>query len=482
MSVLGDKLRDMIVGKEFRRMTARVQHFESVFDALTNSLGTNLPAYRGNTYTTDVAMSAALARAYAGNSPWGVQLVRTCIDIRAAFTGGAGVEAVLSEEAEGSGEKELAFAREFLNYNKMDDDSVIMDWATDGCIDGRALLILDVKDDNGKKVRARFVPWGELGYTVTADENDYTVYTKVEYTTKKEGGRPVEVAEEKFVYVKFGGRRCNTNTSPPLIGTVLPQMEAYDKALRDMREINNLYATPTPTISLKDGSTVRDVYNSLTGSGENAINWKIGKLLVIGDGTFSMVSADNAGAESIEKEIVLNLKTISAVTGIPVHFLGFSDLMSNRATADGLTEMIYASTSKERNAWLSFYTQAMRKAMVLYNKTASTKLNPNNIKAQLPQNTETKLKALVDLWLPIYEARGITRKTFIDQIPGINSEKESEAVKKEMDDGAYDGVPLKEGNSLRGRNKPGTTSHDPDNVAEKGRLERRTSGQGRNAN
>ncbi|MDP4879928.1 MAG: hypothetical protein NWR36_08580, partial [Opitutales bacterium] len=67
-------------------------------------------------------------------------------------------------------------------------------------------------------------------------------------------------------------------------------------------------------------------------------------------------TAPAAGGTSLTTEINTIAKIISGATGIPIHYLGFTDLMSNRATAEDLAELVNVTTSHEREAWKSGIT------------------------------------------------------------------------------------------------------------------------------
>ncbi|GAH41096.1 unnamed protein product, partial [marine sediment metagenome] len=114
-------------------------------------------------------------------------------------------------------------------------------------------------------------------------------------------------------------------------------------------------------------------------------NFKLKKVLA-GTAKMSFIKLDAGGIDSIEKEIVSLVKLISGNTGIPVHFLGFVDLMSNRATAEDLINMINAATTKERQTWIGAYEEVIKKAMDMWNNAAEPgmskekQLDPDKIK------------------------------------------------------------------------------------------------------
>lgn len=465
---------------EVKSLRAAVQNFE--FDPASGTYNSDLPAFRGNTYAGDLAMINAVNSAYNGESAWGVNLVKSIVEIRAAMVGGAaGVEVGVAMNYKQDAQKEMEFCQQFMRDSGINQDTQ-MEWAIEGGIDGRCMFELyNTLEEKKVKIKARFFPFfGGLNaprYTVKTDPMDYTNILGADVSSPN-GGTPRTIAPARMVYRKFGGRKSCINQSSPLVGHVLPQVEAIDKGLRDWREINSLYANPTPVVIVDNAADAEPQYTMMT----QTLKWRIGKLLVIGGGDYKLVGPENGGVESIEKEITVALKIISGTTGIPPHFLGFPDLMSNRATADGLLEMMFAATARERTAWLEAYTELFRKAIMLYNRYSGDSLNPDAVHAILPENTQTRLRQLVDVWLPLFESKAVTRKTFLKRVPDVDAEKEDTDVKAALKAGEYDGVePGSTTNGQLGRNKPGAKNHDPDDTAQKTRLEKRTGGAGRNA-
>lgn len=464
--------------KEIERLKLAVQHLE--FNPATGLFENDNATYRGNTYPGDTAMIAAVNKAYNGCSDWGVNICKAVVEIRASMIGGAGIEVGVREGFTGDASKEIEFCKDLMMFNGLNADSQTS-YAVEGGIEGRALFVMNSVIDGGKKkIRVRFVPYTSNGgastYTIQTNPNDYTAITAVKITPQS-GQAPYLLSPQYFAYRKFGGRASRVNQSSPLVGHVLPQIEAIDHALRDWREINNLYSKPTPVLELVNSSDAEPQYRLIT----QTLNWKIGQLLVVGGGVYKMVGPGMEGVQSILDEITVNLKITSGTTGIPPHFLGFPDLMANRATADSLTEVMFAATNKERSAWIQLYTEILRKSILLNNAIVGSAMDPSAIVALLPENAQTRLRQIVDIWLPVFSAKGITRKSFLDRIPGIDSEKEDEKVLKDIKAGAFDGIkPTDPGNGQLGTNKGGS-SHSPGDTASLTRLEKRTTGAGRNA-
>ncbi|MFX0135922.1 MAG: hypothetical protein ACFFDN_19930, partial [Candidatus Hodarchaeota archaeon] len=115
-----------------------IQPLKAKFQALIDdilSVQTTTDNYVGNEYTTYSQYLTAVDQKYNGVAKWGVLQTSNIIDILSAFTIGRGIDVV--EEIEGS-ERELAFAREFLKYNKLQRE-MAQEFAKEANIEGRFL-------------------------------------------------------------------------------------------------------------------------------------------------------------------------------------------------------------------------------------------------------------------------------------------------------------------------------------------------------
>lgn len=394
-------------------------------------------AYVGNSYREYMKTIAEIAKKYDAEAEWGVLQTGNIVDVRAAFIIGQGVTVLPSDEvAAGAASlkgaarrkalrdtEEMKFIRDFFAYNNLDRE-MAQEFAKEAEIEGCFLGHL-FWDEKNQQVSIQFRSRVDKNYTVHHVANDYSWYDQV---TWKDGSAEVTLEEPNFVYARFGGRIHLPNKPIPKIGKCLSQIEAMDKALRDWREINHLYATPIPTIECANAQDAKAM-DAATAN----INWKLRKRVVIA-GHFVYVTPDLTGSnEALEKEITANAKMVSGTTGVPVHFLGLPDLMSNRATADNLMELVSASTSKERQIWTGAYSEIIEKAMAIYNANSKmTPLQADRYKVIIPFVTEAAWARIIDLYLPSYIQGAISLETFLAQIPGVDVDAELER-KEERD-------------------------------------------------
>lgn len=408
-------------------------------------------SYKGNAYPSYEAAVRAIDLKYNGKADWGVLQTGNIIDLRAAFIIGEGPKIVKKGEGD-EAKAEIEWAERFFEYNDIDKE-VAQEFAKEAEIEGKLaikLIVEDIKDakegELKEMVSARYVSWTETNYKITTDPQDYMRYEKL--TWLPEGKDKPEVLEEKdFVYKKFGGRMNLPNLAAPKIMKCLTQIESLDKALRDWREINRIFAGPILGVECIDRDAVRSAQEALSDK-----NWKIKKVF-IATAKLYYAQFDIKGVQSLENEIITLSKMISGTTGIPVHFLGLPDLMSNRSTAENLMELIHASTTHARQTWIGAYEEMIAKGMAMWNlKTKKTLLDHRKIGVEIPMITKEHWDHLVNFYLDAAIAGKISDEALLEQVPGLDIDKEKkrkeEKEASELEDVKAENADLKTGRVL----------------------------------
>jgi hypothetical protein len=397
--------------------------------------------YRGNEYNSYPSAVMEIVKKYNATAEWGVVQTGNIIDIRAAFIIGQGINIVDRTTGEDSADREIEWTNQFLEYNGLDEVTAIQ-FATEAEIEGKFLgrMALDTVDkmidENERMASVRYISWAKRKYKVKTDGEDYTKYESVTYRGKASGDyrwKKATLTPPNFVYIKFGGRIDEPNRTQPKIMKCLTQIDFLDKALRDLREINRMFAAPTPYFK---ASTEKEAHGIMEAIRSNP-NFKI-KKAISATAEFSFVAPDMAGVDNLINEIVTLIKIISGTTGVPIHFLGLLDLLKNRATGENTRELMIAGTTKERSAWQGGFYEMIKKGMYQYNKgVQKTALDPRKIGVELPVYTEEQWLHLEKVLIPASQF-GIISKEFVrDQIPGIDSKLE-EKRKAEADNTALD--------------------------------------------
>jgi hypothetical protein len=319
---------------------------------------------------------------------------------------------------------EWAFCKSFLEYNDLDKE-IAQEFAKEAEIEGKILLKL-FWNATDQQIAVRFISWADKQYEVITDPQDYLWYKQVKWTPP--GANRIETLNEpEFVYKKFGGRISEPNSACPKVMKCLTQIENLDKALRDLREINNLFAGPVPDIEC---ATAEEA----TAANDELKNINFGKIRKIfaHTGAFNYKQPTMQGVDSLIAEIEMLAKMISGTTGVPVHYLGLLDLLRNRATGENLYELLYGATSKEREIWKGVYKELITKAMIIYNTNAEStrqmskekQLEPNKVNINIPTISQEQWDRLEKVLLPAALGGKITDEYFLSQIPGMNIEEE----------------------------------------------------------
>jgi hypothetical protein len=376
--------------------------------------------YAGNEYRDYKTTIAEIAKKYDGSAEWGVLQTGNIIDVRAAFIVGQGVAPIPLEKKDVDSD-EIKFARDFFAFNKLN-RNMALEMAKEAEVEGCFLGQLNYVPKE-KQVSIRFKSRIDTPYSIKTAAGDYLDYTSAEFDASGTSASTTLQAAA-FVYARFGGRLSKLNEPMPKVGKCLSQIEALDKALRDLREINHLFAAPIPTIEC---ATADDAEKMATEAAK--INWALRKLIAI-SGKFVFAAPNlQGGSESLDKEITTNAKMISGTTGTPPHFLGFPELLSNRATADNLMESVAASTMKERGTWIDAYGEILRKAFAIYNSESRfTPLDYRKLKIVIPFITAEAWKRISDIYLPLYLADALSLQTLLSQIPELDVDREVEAL------------------------------------------------------
>jgi len=406
-----------------KKENAQMQAYLDILEGrIITSVESQSNKYRGNDYTSYDSIVTQLDKMYSGTADWGNLIAKNIVDVRAAFTVGQGVKPVYMEGfSENTASREMEFIKKFLIANNLDNE-VPQDWAREAEIEGKFCCKL-IPDIEKKQIKVRYLSYTNNKYKVITPTDDYAIYERVEYNINS---TPVKIEANNFVYKRFGGRTTKVNETTPKAGLCLGMIEGIDKALWDWRKINHLFSSPTPYFECETPEQAEKL-NELLGK----INWKIGKYVAT-TGKFSLVESAGAARESIENEIITRAKMISGIVGLPVHFLGLPDLMSNRSTSTDLFELINASTSKERTVWIGGYEELFQKVLLMANAVFNMGFNPNAIGAEIPFVSEQKMKQIVDIWLPLYTARAIDLDTLLNKIPDVDAE----TVKENLVDAA----------------------------------------------
>jgi len=303
-------------------------------------------------------------------------------------------------------------------------------------MEGKSLLILKAeRADDEVFITAKNLPWIRWNYHIDTAKHDAEMLESVTMTDST--SKQTKIKKDKFVFIRIAGASASktvyhTNQTPPKIAPVLWYIDNIDKAMADLRCNNHLFAFPKLVLEAKDQISANGLRallfgKSTKGTTKASLETDRGEFYVV-DGKMYYAEPSGAAVTSTTTEVNTIAKIISGATGMPVHHMGFVDLMSNRSTAEDLAEMVNASTMHEREAWKAGIRELLVKACNMHSDATGAVYDTDSIEVTLPVVMMSQVKQLADVYLPLEQAGIISKETVRERVPGIDPELEDERL------------------------------------------------------
>ena len=411
---------------QIRKIKKQLQFFESeagrdimsTYITEAESVGGVVDKNNYKTYSTQVDGAYKM---FLSKCDYGSEILRGVVETRIALIGGEG----LSVTAENK--KTQDWIDDFLELNRLKGSRLLSIIQT-GELEGRNLLVLNKAKDMGKEyISIMSFPWYENNYCVEK-ANTYDGIKKIYYSDKEK--REIPIPTEKAIYVKLGGTECLFDEPTNRIHCVLTDCENFSRAKYDLRKTGFLFGRITPTWKFEsnDPSAATDaqaIKNAL-----ESFDWEPGQGYA-GRAEFGYKTPGTGAQDLLLADMLTSLRNIATTSSIPIHFLSRPDLMSNRATAENLLEVINLGTKKDRLIWEESLTEAIEKAMTMAVDTGLAKSNIlGDFEIKLPLISLANLKSLIEVWYPLI-GDIISKSTFRGMLPGIDPSQEVELIDRE---------------------------------------------------
>jgi len=373
-----------------------------------------------NAYRTYEAQVGETYRKYNAFADFGSQQLRTIIDLRTAFIAGEGISISCQHE------RTAAWIETFLRRNELVGSGLTN--AVKGAeMAGQCLFLLKegIWRDGSIHIKVSRVPYvSRMPYK--AVYSDVLIRDVIIDIQIKKDGMWVSAGYENFIYVRTGGDDTNSQGPVTKAGVVLTDIENYDRAIKDMRRNNHIFARVTPTFKTESDAETKALQTMLS-----KLKWKIGQAF-IGKAKMAYESPETGAYENLTFEMVATIKTISSVTGVPVHWLGYVDLMSNRATAQTLYELIKNATVIERVLWQQALYDMILKGQELYIDAGGEELPRLNydFEVKLPLIDFSEFLERVKALNLAYGDEAISIDDYRNMLPGIDPLKTRRAIEK----------------------------------------------------
>jgi hypothetical protein len=379
---------------------------------------------RGNNYRTYSGQVQISYDMYNSETKYGTHTYRGVTETRVAFIGGEGISYRSDKKATQNYIKKLFEANNLTETNA---GSKLLDMLTTGELEGKCLLVLK-PDNKTQTVQIKVVDWKNNSYTVEPmpDDNKEIKSIYIGDDTQADGKRKLN--QKNTVYVKLGGTPDKLNETTTRVHTVLTQIENVDRALYDLRANNHLFSKLTPYFKTDNPEASKAINNAITNS-----DWEVGRGYA-GQADFSIVGPTTTCADVINQEITLNTRVISVASGVPIHWLAWPDLMSNRATAENLLEVVNSATLQERARWEEAIKDVIQKSMdMAIDAGYETNAIKGEFVVKLTLISLASLKALQETWLPLQQADIVSMHTLRTKVPGIDAANEDKLIEKEKE-------------------------------------------------
>lgn len=365
-----------------------------------------------NEYLTYEGQVEETYKKYRGEADWGCASVRTIIDTRTAFIAGEGLAISADKNV-----KTREWISKFIKKNKLD-GSRFYEAVMGTEMSGRALFIINC--EAGEFPVVVRIPYAKKEY-------ELSIKNKYAWVPDSVKIRDVTVPVDKFVYVRTGGDDLHWDTPTTRTGIVLTDCENYDRALKDIRRTNHTVSRITPTFKTETDMETAVLSEHLKNKG-----WKIGQAFV-GKAALEYKTAGTGALENLKTELSSSAKNISAVTGVPVHWFGWTDLMSNRATAEDLYQMVSNATSRERTLIAESIYELIVKAQAMYIDNGGTEITEvdDDFVVRIPSIDYGHFEQLVRALSVAYTDEAISMDDYRSFIPGIDPFVTKKAVDKE---------------------------------------------------
>lgn len=388
-------------------------------------------------YTSSTGVGSRIKQVsnkYTGEDPDGSFLVQSVIDSRAGFMVGSGIRLQKIDGIDCDKEHELADS--VIKWNNLD-KGFLFDLAIEAELEGRLLLLIQeagVPVDGPKsgltdlgtidRYNIRHIPYSKYRYRVIMRDDDNTVIDRIEYTDVN--GGTVTIPAEDIVFATFGASRYfEPDKATPRVASALEDIDTVSAARRDLREVNHLFAHPTPVFRTESANEAKALDKQLQKQ-----RWSIGTM-VVSTAEYSVVGVDTGGTEVLLSEMNAAIQRISGATGVPVYFLGLSTDMVNRATAYAMMEALDTNVALDRKRLETMFEELFHVIFHKHNQKHGGNLNPEHLHITIPSPAVIREQRVEqgEYLLNMYLAGALSLRTLLNNINEVTDvDKEIEEI------------------------------------------------------
>lgn len=380
-----------------------------------------------NNFATYSAQVQGAYEMYNNTCKYGGEIFHAIVKMKSAIIGGAGITIIpIGQRKKQRGE----WIEEFLNDNKLH-GSKLLQMITTGSLEGKNLIILNVKGGVKSKIKVASFSWYKNKYNIEAESIDSEDIKSVRYHPKKELTEEIKILPDRFVYVKIGGTEIDIDVATNGLHCSLTACENFSRAYYDLRTNSHYFSRLIPVweFDANDPSAEADAQGIKAALA--ASEWSIDRGYA-GRAKFRLAGPELTAHETLIQDMLSSLKIIGTNTGLPIHWLSWPELMSNRATAENLLEAVNYATIEERTIWEEGIKETIQKAMVMsINNGIADPGILGDFEVKIPLISLANLKQLIEVYWPLVLERMMSEATFRNMLPGINPEVEKKLIESE---------------------------------------------------
>jgi len=426
--MFGFKKKYYLQEKVIKSLESDVKMLATSVDSVTQLLANERPS--SSTYATRASQVGEMIKKYHGLSTKGNVILQRCVNLRVAFSIPNRLFLIknpLANVSDSVVKKAKEFLNEFLQVNNLD-SYLPRDLAKEGEIQGSVACSLKW-NETLKMPEIIYYPWNSTGYKIKEEKESekYTINKRLKLSftdTATSGTGEVKIDSDNLIYIAFNDD-LGVMDGYPTCGPILQIIDKMDSDITDWRALNHLFAHPTPHFKCETREEAIEIQNQIVNTG-----WKVGTAIAT-RGDLKLVGPSGVEAQMLMNSIQTLAKIISGHTGIGIHFLGFANVMSNRATADSMGEPTEVVLHSEISSWIKFYTDMFVKAIEMRNKKLHQGIDPTAVKPWLVPLTDRQWKVVENVYLPALEGGNLSRETFLANIPGIDADEEMEKIEEQ---------------------------------------------------
>jgi hypothetical protein len=214
--------------------------------------------------------------------------------------------------------------------------------------------------------------------------------------------------------LQFSGYPGRVQCSGPFGSAVgLGLFQRVDELKSKLEIINNKVARPTPTVEVASRAEAMQTTKAMKDE-----KWLLGDIWV-GTGKFSFAFMPGDSVDSLTKELLVIAKTFQILFGIPVHWSGHVEEMSNRATAEELHAIMATVTQPYRDRIVEFLTRITNRAFSFSQNKIQGVQERKDFEIGLAPLNLTAFKEMVDSLISLKKERVVTPKEIRGYVPGM---------------------------------------------------------------